>query len=217
MGSEENRTTARSLWRPLLRIYPLSLSSFVTYVGQYCIFKQEDCPTGFQEGYVFWDDEDNKNMNKKGGTLPDGVYDKDTLIYYCCRGDGDKLKPVLLPVISSFYLFTSRQSNSSESECQRVEGAVATEEYIRFDNEDSGNKDRWNGSYPYGAGINDHRIVYCYYESRLYLSRFFLKADLTAVYRCAFLKSCQNFSASKNHLKKWLNHTYYKAIILTCL
>lgn len=128
--------------------------------GQYCIYKKADCPKGFQEGYVYWDDEDYKNVNKKGGTLPDGVYDRDTLIKYCCRADGDKLTPVTLPVMSSFYLMMS-----NTSECQRVKGAVATKEFIRFDNEDTNNKDRQNGSYPYGAGIKNHKLYYCYYES----------------------------------------------------
>ena len=135
----------------------------VVYPGQYCIFKKEDCPKGFREGSIFWDDENDKNINKNGGTLPDGVYNEDTLIFYCCRTDGDKLKPVPLPVISPFYL---KPFNSSE--CQRVEGAVATEEFIRFDNEDSANKDTQNGSFPYGAGKSNHKLSYCYYESRYY-------------------------------------------------
>ena len=196
MRSEENRTAGRSLWRPLFRIYALFFSSLVTYSGQYCIFKKGNCPKGFQEGYIFWDDENNKNINKKGGTLPDGVYDRDTLIYYCCSVDGDKLRPVPLPVISPFYL---KPFNTSE--CQRVAGAIATKEFMRFDNEDSGNKDGQNGSHPYGAGKANHMLSYCYYESKLYLSHiFFLKTDFTAVYSCALFESCQNFLAPKNHL-----------------
>lgn len=100
-------------------------------------------------------------MNDKGGTLPDGIYDEDTLIYYCCRTDGDKFKPMSLPLISPFYLKAYRSR-----ECQRVQGAISTEEYIRFDNEDRFNKDKENGSYPYGGGINNHNITYCYYESK---------------------------------------------------
>jgi len=131
-------------------------------LGQYCLFKKEDCPKGLKEGHVFWDDENDKNINKKGGTLPDGKYDQDTLVYYCCKTDGDRYTPISLPVISPFYL---KPFNTSE--CQRVKGAIATKEFIRFDTEDSGNKDRQNGSYPFGAGIANHRLLYCYYESRL--------------------------------------------------
>ena len=47
--------------------------------------------------------------------------------------------------------------------------AVASVEWIRFDNEDSGNADSEGGSYPYGAGISDHKIHYCYYQGELRL------------------------------------------------
>ena len=48
-----------------------------------------------------------------------------------------------------------------------MQGAISTEEYIRYDTEDdSGNIDDQNGSYPYGGGINDHSISYCYYQSK---------------------------------------------------
>jgi CUB/sushi domain-containing protein len=40
---------------------------------------------GFSSGYVYWDDEDLNNDNSRGGALPDGTYDKNTRIYYCCR------------------------------------------------------------------------------------------------------------------------------------
>ena len=129
--------------------------------GQYCIFKKGSCPKGLTEGYIHWDDETEKNINDKGGTLPDGIYDKDTLIYYCCRTDGDKFTPMPLPLISPFYL-----KAYSSSECQRVEGAISTEEFIRYDTEDESNKDKQHGSYPYGGGISNHNISYCYYKSR---------------------------------------------------
>lgn len=40
---------------------------------------------GFESGFIRWDDEDNENVNSFDGTLPSGVYDADTVIYYCCR------------------------------------------------------------------------------------------------------------------------------------
>lgn len=40
---------------------------------------------GFNSGYITWDDEDINNHNEYGGLLPDGVYDSNTKIYYCCR------------------------------------------------------------------------------------------------------------------------------------
>lgn len=42
---------------------------------------------GFSSGSVFWDDEDTFNDNSHGGYLPDGTFDSDTKIDYCCRYD----------------------------------------------------------------------------------------------------------------------------------
>ena len=160
-------------------------------LGQYCIFKKGDCPKGFKEGYVLWDDENDKNINKKGGTLPDGIYNQNTLVYYCCRTDGHKYTPISLPVISPFYL---KAFNTSE--CQRVEGAIATEEFIRFDTEDTRNKDRQNGSYPYGAGIANHRLFYCYYESRLQSFFFLIQVSPSVVIGLIQLRYLRYFSTN---------------------
>ena len=43
-------------------------------------------PLGFDDGYIKWDDENKlPSANSATGTLPDGVYDIDTTVYYCCR------------------------------------------------------------------------------------------------------------------------------------
>ena len=98
-----------------------------------------------------------------GGTLPDGIYNKDTNISYCCRTDGDKLEPVTLPVSNPFYLLAY-----NTSECQQVNGAIATKEFIRYDTEDGAhNRDQVNGAYPCAEGMN-LTITYCYYQG-LYL------------------------------------------------
>ena len=98
-----------------------------------------------------------------GGTLPDGIYNKDTNISYCCRTDGDKLEPVTLPVSNPFYLLAF-----NTSECQQVNGAIATKEFIRYDTEDDvHNRDQVNGAYPCVKGKN-LTITYCYYQG-LYL------------------------------------------------
>ena len=58
------------------------------------------------------------------------------------------------------------------SECQRVQDAIATEEYIAFDSEDHNNQNARNGSYPFGAGGRNHRVFYCYYEGKGLMSVF---------------------------------------------
>ena len=40
---------------------------------------------GFQDGYIYWDDEDFGNKNSHDGVLPDGEFGTNTKIYYCCR------------------------------------------------------------------------------------------------------------------------------------
>ncbi|KAI8506267.1 hypothetical protein Bbelb_156940, partial [Branchiostoma belcheri] len=81
--------------------------------GSYCIFRKYWCPSGFQPGEIYWDDEDSSNGNSHSGELPDGTYGTDTLIRYCCRSDGDVNTPISLPNGSPFYLFRYRQG------CQR--------------------------------------------------------------------------------------------------
>lgn len=48
--------------------------------------------------------------------------------------------------------------------CQQVKWAQASSEWIRFDTEED--DDEYGGAYPYGAGLNDHTIHYCYYTSK---------------------------------------------------
>ena len=51
----------------------------------YCITRGLFYVSGFTQGYITWDDEDIGNRNDHGGALPDGTYDSNTRIYYCCR------------------------------------------------------------------------------------------------------------------------------------
>ena len=151
----------KSVWLSSVGLFTfVCLFVFVLW-GQYCIYKKGDCPKGFSEGYIFFDDENHKNINDKGGELPDGEYNKDTNISYCCRTDGDKLKPITLPVMSPFYLMAY-----NTSECQRVKGALATEEFIRYHNQYTDNKDSMNGTHPYEEGKENITITYCYYERK---------------------------------------------------
>ncbi|XP_067027018.1 serine-rich adhesin for platelets-like isoform X2 [Acropora muricata] len=128
--------------------------------GKYCIYKKgETCPLKLLPGDVKWDDENKNNQNKKTGTLPDGVYDADTVIEYCCSTSGDVNVPISLPTLKPFFLLAY-----GSPQCQQVNWAVTSNEWIRFDTEDRGNSDHERGAYPYGAGIKDHNITYCYYQ-----------------------------------------------------
>ncbi|XP_019642892.1 PREDICTED: uncharacterized protein LOC109484111 [Branchiostoma belcheri] len=131
--------------------------------GNYCIFKKGGCPSGFQSGEVFWDDEDSRNANRAGGERPDGQYDLDTLIQYCCRNDGSTYNYISLPAARPFYLFRYG------SRCQNVDKMNVWDEYFRWDDEDDDNTDRVGGAHPYdsGGGAN-HKLHYCYYWPSLF-------------------------------------------------
>nr|AIR07876.1 apextrin-like protein 1 [Branchiostoma japonicum] len=127
--------------------------------GSYCIFKKGGCPRGFQSGEIYWDDEDDDNGNSRSGEVPDGNYDRNTLIKYCCRNDGSANNQISLPNRSPFYLFRYRQG------CQKVAGMNVREEFFRWDDEDDDNKNRRRGAHPYDDGGNsNHRLHYCYYS-----------------------------------------------------
>jgi len=63
--------------------------------------------------------------------------------------------------MSPFYLMAY-----NTSECQRVKGALATEEFIRHNNENTNNKDSMSGTHPFEKGKSNVTIMYCYYEGK---------------------------------------------------
>ena len=126
--------------------------------GKYCIYKKGVCPLGLGEGFLYWDDEDRNNVNKDGGSLPEGEYGLDTRIFFCCRTVGDKSDPVPLPLSKPFYLLAY-----GSSDCQLVKGAIAITEYIIFENEDVNNQDSSGGVHLYA---NSSFIYYCYYQGK---------------------------------------------------
>lgn len=129
--------------------------------GKYCIYKKDKCPKGLRSGRVFWNDDEEFDFNKKGGVFPEGVYWKFTEIHFCCRTDGDKDDPILLPLKSTFFLLAYESAK-----CQMVQWAVATLEWIYYYTTDRNNDDQRNGSYPYNAGKMHPTIYYCYYQGK---------------------------------------------------
>ncbi|XP_054770615.2 uncharacterized protein LOC129278492 isoform X2 [Lytechinus pictus] len=129
--------------------------------GEYCILKKgTECPSGFDEGWVLWDDSDVLNSNRATGELPEGEYDRDTLMYFCCREDGSASTEVFLPTDDNFFLY------QKASTCQQVFGMSVNEEFFRWDGEDDRVvlRDYVGGSTPYNTGEDsDHKIHYCYY------------------------------------------------------
>ena len=117
-------------------------------------------PSGFGDGYIYWDDEDGKNNNWYSGQLPDGGYGRNTLIYYCCRDDGYATNAIYLPTDTPFVLL-----KFGTHLCQYVYGANAREEFFRWDTEDDSPNAEAKGNHPFLEldGGKNLKVHFCYY------------------------------------------------------
>ncbi|GAU88839.1 hypothetical protein RvY_01464 [Ramazzottius varieornatus] len=133
--------------------------------GSYCIFKKGDCPRGFSTSYVHFDDEDHQNHNGFSGTLPDGIFGKDTRYFFCCRDDGNPIVPIELPTQHPFIMM---RNAVQEYACQMVEGMNATPFSLLVDCENSHNgchASTFGDSLPGFRKYNgDFRWDFCYYK-----------------------------------------------------
>ncbi|XP_078382883.1 uncharacterized protein LOC144665526 [Oculina patagonica] len=126
--------------------------------GQYCILKKGNCPEGFRAGYIRWDDENIRNRNGYSGQLPDGHYDKNTHIGYCCRADGHATNAIILPTDTPFVML-----KSNTHLCQQVKGMRVRSEHFYWDTEDWFPKNYGGGFKPYASIGKNVRLDYCYY------------------------------------------------------
>lgn len=128
--------------------------------GEYCIYqKGSSCPAGMNSGSLLWDDENGVNGSKnfRNGTLPKGVYNHDTKIFFCCQKSGSYNVPIELPTDKPFYLLAFRPH------CQEVLNTGHIMEFIEYATEDHNNHNNKSFPYPYGADFRNPRIHYCYY------------------------------------------------------
>lgn len=130
--------------------------------GSYCIAKKGESPDDehFHKGEIHWDDEDKSNINKVSGVLPDGKYNKNTMVQYWCRNDGSPDEPILLPAEVPFVLY-----QYNRWKCQEVVGMTTRKIAIKFDDENKRNHDRCRDHHPYNTLCRkDQRLHLCYYS-----------------------------------------------------
>ncbi|KAH9523345.1 hypothetical protein Btru_066450 [Bulinus truncatus] len=126
-------------------------------IGSYCINRKGGtCPGGFNSGYIEIDD-NGTEQDVVSGSLPDGVYNTVTRIYYCCRVDGHQDTPITLPTSKPFYLYRIGMA------CQKVNNMTATQEWFLIDTSNANNQDRFENVWHPDAALNDIRIQLCYY------------------------------------------------------
>jgi len=104
--------------------------------GNYCIVKAAGfaCPANFTEGFLDWNDENDDNQNSYYGSIhakPDGVFNDNTRIKFCCRKDGHYRSPISMPRDFSYTLFPH-----TVKECQRVKNKTNKRAWFLFDYED---------------------------------------------------------------------------------
>ncbi len=136
--------------------------------GRYCIARKgKFCPLeNFNEGSITWNDKKTsftrRSKNSVWGILPEGVYDKDTKIEFCCRNDGRPSDPILLPIVDPFVLY--RYGGT----CQSVNMTTVTEHFIQFDdNSIAFSKNECTGAHPDDDDCkNRHKLHYCYYRKK---------------------------------------------------
>ena len=130
--------------------------------GKYCILRSGNhCPTGFNHGEIYWDDEDRNNGNRHRGTMPDGVYNRNTRMFFCCRNDGSASTAIILPTNKPFILMPTQHGRV----CQAVFGMRVSRQFFRWDDEDSRNKDSKSGVYPLDeGGSKNHKLYFCVYK-----------------------------------------------------
>ena len=130
--------------------------------GSYCIARKDHCPNGFGEGFIKWDDKDISNKNRHIGILPDGDYDSNTKIYFCCRNDAEPTKQIQIPPEIPFVLYRYG------GVCQKVAGMTVIEDYIQWCNEFAFNQDKVDGLYPDDdGGKRMHKLHYCHYSTKV--------------------------------------------------
>ena len=127
------------------------------------MYKKYQCPFGMKSGFIEWDDDDiNPNKNNVSGTLPNGTFDQDTIIRYCCQDQGRWTDSIELPVDKPFYLLPH------SSHCQRVKGAISTLDYIIYDTENNNNYDKFSQYHVFtNKDKNLPKIYYCYYKGKI--------------------------------------------------
>ncbi|XP_028403904.1 uncharacterized protein LOC114526490 [Dendronephthya gigantea] len=140
--------------------------------GSYCIYQYGGtCPSGMVNGYIKWDDksESEGNLNQNLGSLPEGKYDDNTKIFYCCQNQSSWHDVIELPNTSPFYLLPYKSRLQNFKECQRVKWAHATLEYITYDTENNNNQDEFVGHHILTDELRGMpKVYYCYYESCRY-------------------------------------------------
>ncbi|XP_070202742.1 uncharacterized protein [Littorina saxatilis] len=119
--------------------------------------------TGFSEGSIYWDDENDNNQNAEPNNPrynPAGTFNGNTNIEFCCRDDGASDQAIKVPIRRAFYLMRYK------GPCQQVAEMTVTEEVVQWDDEDNVNFNKESGAYPLDTARDptNHELHFCFYK-----------------------------------------------------
>lgn len=130
--------------------------------GSYCIHRAGgSCPTGFKEGKVQMDAEDNPRLRGDFKNAPDFQMDTSfdfEILFFCCRNDEDPTTPIILPVDKPFYLYRYKGM------CQTVKDVKVSGEWLQIDTENHANHDKYYTNVVPDSTLNPLRFLLCYYS-----------------------------------------------------
>ncbi|GFO22121.1 Apextrin, partial [Plakobranchus ocellatus] len=122
------------------------------------------CPEGFKEGYVQYDDQPTaERPNTDSGDLPDGVFGQDTRFEFCCRDTGFPNEELVLPSRQPFVLIKHRERR----DCHLVRGMHIEELRLEIQNAagENGTIAQTGGDHPVSSGdSNSYHTRYCIYK-----------------------------------------------------
>ncbi|KAL3860807.1 hypothetical protein ACJMK2_010874 [Sinanodonta woodiana] len=132
----------------------------------FCIHKAGGaCPTGFDEGYIQYDDYELAGSTNSSGNLPDGVFlgSTATKMDFCCKSGNASYRSLRLPTAQPFILYPK-----DSKDCPKVEGMLSSSESYYFFNTKNSNLDTTSGATPYIRQIYSNvesykEINICYY------------------------------------------------------
>ncbi|GFR96298.1 metalloendopeptidase [Elysia marginata] len=110
-----------------------------------CLYRRGgECPDGFTEGFVQYNDLPTEvSPNTKSGELPDGVFDDNTKLEYCCANTGFSRDKLHLPSRKPFVLIKRRGKD-----CQKVQGMHIEVNTLRIGNANDGETALVGGDHP---------------------------------------------------------------------
>ncbi|XP_050388454.1 uncharacterized protein LOC126807724 [Patella vulgata] len=130
--------------------------------GVYCILRKGGkCPAGFTESFIQYGE---TTAPETTGAVPDGVFEQQTRLFFCCRSDGFQDLAVRLPNTVPFALV------SHSGTCQIIEGMGHQEEFFVVQNKPAATVDGFgfptNVEHPkvtFNPNYGTIRLAVCYY------------------------------------------------------